>query len=543
MESRLDIDIIFEDGDLDALLELDCNNSELGIEECDNEKSGDEGDGFLGNLLQPLLHHHSSEEQIPSLDHQNLVLSPDVRRTIPKATGKHLKMVAQKVCRQPQPLEEHHVVLKEGSKQLTAATTIYGDHIQCIFGRVACLSESQLRDLKALQDAYNRCKLGTNRKEPLPPASFWVRMDKAEKQFKKQGKMNTWMQNVDEIRYVVVRKKPIYFVQATDDCLRHDIRNSGDPIREKHRQFKKLMKYFSTMPDKAPLSIAKSLTRPVSCVSSPRSLCTQPAINYENKDDAIPETALSDTENEPTLPTDDGTKSVASSFHTATFSPQSPCSPSHVSANSSQKQSRLQSSTSPPAPKTSHSQQLFHIDTLCNLKQNLHDVCSQWVGGSEGVDRIVKEGLVLHFKEDIEHFLSRGLLDAIGDMKLDVLNAFGNNMVLCYNRLPVKPLVGQKGSQMFQIAEGDQNFEQQVVDSCEMLVAKSSGMNRAIRRGLIEAFKEDIKHFETKGLVVVDRSIRANVINFIGNRMVDYCDRECLDLCQSLGTLSQQGAP
>ena len=542
MDFSEDAEIVFEDGDFDALWELDCNNSEpVGIEECGNDRSRDEGHDFLGPLVQPLPY-HQCEEQTPQLAQQTLVISPNVRRIIPKATGKHVKMVAQKECRQPLPLEEHHVVLKDGSKQLTAATAIYGDHVQCIFGRVACLSESQLRDLKALQDAYNRCKLGGNEKKPLPPASFWVRKDKAEKQAKKQGKTISWMQNVDEIRYRVVRKKHIYFVQATDDCLRHDIRCSGDPIREKQRQFKKLMKYFSTIPDKAPLSIAQHLTRPVSCVSSSRSVCTQPTTN-SNKDGAIPEPALSDTENEPTPLRDDGNTLMANSFSATASPPRPPCAKSHVSADSSQKQPRQKRSTSLPLPKAPQSQQLFHIDTLFNLKQNLHDICSQWVGDSEGVDRIVKEGLVSRFKNDIKHFLSRGLVDAIGDMKLDVLNAFGNNMVLCYNRLPVKPLVGQKGSQMFQIIEGDQSIEQQVVDTCKTLIAGSSGMNKAIRRGLVEAFKEDIEHFQTEGLVVVDSSIRANVVNFFGNRMADYCDYECLDLCQSLGTLSQQGAP
>ena len=150
---------------------------------------------------------------------------------------------------------------------------------------------------------------------------------------------------------------------------------------------------------------------------------------------------------------------------------------------------------------------------------------------------------MVRFKEDIQHFQSRGLVDAIGDMKIDVINSFGNNMVLCSQRLPVKPLVGQKGSKLFQLAVGTQTLEQQAMEVCKTLVANSSGMNRAIRRGLVEAFKEDIQHFHTKGLLVVDSSILADVINLFGNRMADYCDTECLDLCQSLGTLSQQSVP
>ena len=246
MDLNLGVDVF--DGDLDALL----------------EKEYDPTLELMGeDHVLPFLPHAPTDSSLQARppSQQNPTIPPPGHRVVPKATGKHLAMAAQKMCRQPLPLEEHHVVLKESSKQLTAATEIYGDYVQCIFGRVTCMSVSQVRHLKALQDAFNRCKLGTDNQDPLPPVSFWVRKDKAQKQ-------DNWAHDFEEVRYRILRNKQVYFVQASDDCLRHDIRNSGDPMRGAHRQFKRLMKLFSAVPDKAPSSIAMHMACPSSCTSS-----------------------------------------------------------------------------------------------------------------------------------------------------------------------------------------------------------------------------------------------------------------------------------
>lgn len=484
------------------------------------------------NLSHPLDAVQHQHENLPRF-RQNLDIPP-TRRVAPKANTKDLTMAAR-IHNQPLPLEDHHVVLKEGSKQLTAATEIYGDYVQCIFGRVTCLSASQVRHIKALQDAYNCCRLGTDNHDPLPPVSFWVRKAKVEKQAIKKEKLNRWARDVEEVRYGFVQNKRVEFVQASDDCLRHDIRNSGDPIRSYRRQFKKLVKLFASVPDRAPSSFTRHVSRPLSCASS----TTESA------------SALSQSTSAPTI-TDSADqlskarRKLVNSKEVAMKKAMSPCSavesqicPRAATTCPNAKASQLSSPPRKAPPPQTQSHELFQIHRLANVNQSVNDICNKWLQGSIGVDRIIKEGLMKSFKEDVQHFQTQGLVDAITDMKVDVINAFGNNMVLCFERLAVKPLVGQKSTnKMFRLT-GDENLESKALEVCQQLITNSSGMNRALRRGLVEAFKEDIRYFQSKGgLLAVDGSILVNVVNFFGNRMANYCEWECLDLSETLGMLS-----
>ena len=474
------------------------------------------------HLAQP------SQQDLPSLQYQH----PKVEQVAENKTS----IAVTKLFKEPLQLEKYHVVLKEGSKQITPATEIYGDYVQWIFGK-ASLSLKQVQQLKALQDAYNRCKLETS-SHPLPAVTFWVSKEKAQTQAKKKGKLNIWTDDMEEVRYGFVQNKRVCFVQANDDCLRHDVGNSGDRMRGAKRLFKKLVKLLSTAPDKAPSSVA-SIAASSSCASSvagseyasaivkaaplthvtspSHAFCTSTIINSEPASVAIggkvagmpvawvpPHTVRLPPQSSPasSLSCSESTPTITTGLPNCVISRQNAMPP-------------------PPSISVSTNQELFHLNTLANLEQQVRAICIQWTDKTKGLERTSKQGLVANFKEDINHFQSRGLIAAIGDEMIDIVNTFGNNMILYDNGVPLKLPDGPKTSKLFHL-DGTNNLKSRAIDYCMRLVEGSTGRNRTMKMGLVEAFREDIDHFHSKGLLVVDNSILVDIINIFGIRMVEF---------------------
>ena len=406
----------------------------------------------------------------------------------------------------PQPLVDYHVVLKEKSTHLSVATEFYRDHVQSIYGRVNHLSLSQLRDLKAMLDAFNQCKFGGSRSSScdtstaastsISPVSFWIRKETAEKQARQQQHQNSTPKGMgknhtakkrrrtsppswalhhtseDELRYTMLQGKRVYFVRANDDCLRHDVRTSGDPHRAAQRQLKKLRKRFAG---------------PSTCVENGAS-----ATGSDNSHRPVPQNHSIEM------------NSSVSPKTTSLVVARRPELTSIVHTNHQKKKN------------------LFQLVGADNLEERALRLCNQWIddNNTTGMNRIIKKGLVSAFQEDIQHFQTKGLV-AVNNgssnnnntILVDAINGFGNRMIDYYDELTTRHSL-EGGSE----SRGD--------DASQLLAALGSGASgTSSTQGddFGSAFVDNISIAQLRVLVAEDNAMSQKMIARILTRIGIAC--------------------
>ncbi|CAB9503788.1 repeat-containing protein [Seminavis robusta] len=127
--------------------------------------------------------------------------------------------------RQIPMLEHYHVVLKANSSP-TQATKVWKDYVRFAYGKKR-LTDTEIVCLKALQDAYYRCRADTDSaagdNDAFPRVTFWVSVATVTNK-NRPG----WTTDIDDIRYAPVSDKEFMkVVPASDECLRDEIKNNG----------------------------------------------------------------------------------------------------------------------------------------------------------------------------------------------------------------------------------------------------------------------------------------------------------------------------
>ena len=139
-------------------------------------------------------------------------------------------------------LEEHYVVLKAQTSP-TEATKIWKENVRFVFGKKR-LSDQDIHSIKALQDAYYQCKMGSpallthnsnsddshiikscniNENNDSAKVVFWVPYEYA----KSRNKLDEWTVDPESFRYVQINGKEAKVVRASDECLRVEVKNNG----------------------------------------------------------------------------------------------------------------------------------------------------------------------------------------------------------------------------------------------------------------------------------------------------------------------------